>query len=90
MKRKTFFGYPKIDKTIVITFELNVEDSTRCKKFIYLFGFYFGLQAVNFINVLRAQFLNEKLVPKIQSQKVNRKKAAQRLFYVKGARKMLV
>jgi len=53
-----------------------VEDSTRSKKNIYLLCFYFGLQAVNFINVLRAQFLYEKLVPKIQSQKVNKKKAA--------------
>jgi len=29
-------------------------------------------------------------VPKIQSQKVSRKKAAQRLSYEKGARKMLM
>jgi len=32
------------------------------------------LPIVNFINVLRGQFLYKKLVPKIQRQKVSRKK----------------
>jgi len=45
---------------------------------------------VNFINILRAQFLYKKLAPKIKSQKISRKKLLKDFRTKKAARKMLM